>query len=382
MLKLSYPEAGTAAAAGILPVCLKRDEIMKNAQLKAASVSAPGASISSFDGLRALGFLGIFWWHGFTTPPVDLGARICEFFFIISGFLVYYKYGQTDSFRSFSDSTRYLKKKLAAMYPLHVLTFLLAFLNALRSQNLTPTLLTSIPFNLTLTHAWCQSPTVFFSFNGVSWYLSALMFCYLLAPVVLKCLRSVKGSLLPVVLLGVLRVATEHIDTTFSGEFLALQYHVNPAVRLLEFSIGAAVCKLFLHAPKAEKSKKSFALFSLLELLVCGLVTGLCIRFNATWLRGGYVLLCAALILVFSYNAGAVSRLLSCRIFAPITGLQYELYMIHQLILVTIPKRLFPLNGLHGVTCLVLSFALAWLYKKYLYRPLASLMTRLLKCAG
>lgn len=45
--------------------------------------------IQSFYGLKLIALFAIFWWHsGAPQPNVNLGARACEFFFVVSGFLV------------------------------------------------------------------------------------------------------------------------------------------------------------------------------------------------------------------------------------------------------------------------------------------------------
>lgn len=43
--------------------------------------------IGSLAGLKVIALLLLFWWHSpIPNPNVDIGARVCEFFFVVSGF--------------------------------------------------------------------------------------------------------------------------------------------------------------------------------------------------------------------------------------------------------------------------------------------------------
>lgn len=71
--------------------------------------------IHSLSGLKVIAILLIFWWHSWlNNPPCDLGARCCEFFFVASGFLVYYSHKDTSSC-TWKASFNAVLRKLAVM---------------------------------------------------------------------------------------------------------------------------------------------------------------------------------------------------------------------------------------------------------------------------
>ena len=95
------------------------------------------------------------------------------FFFTLSGFVIMHVYGgRTAKISEYGD---YLKKRLARMYPLHIVTFLIAafFARYYFRDSIVP--------NVLLVHAW--DVTGHLSFNYPSWSVSAEFFVYLLFPV-------------------------------------------------------------------------------------------------------------------------------------------------------------------------------------------------------
>jgi peptidoglycan/LPS O-acetylase OafA/YrhL len=106
-------------------------------------------------------------------------------FFTLSGFVIMHVYD--GRIRSFSDYLDYLKKRLARIYPLHLMTFALFFVGGLAGnfQNLVNA--DAILPNLLLIHAW--GTTDHLTFNFPSWSVSAELFVYLLFPVFLAVIR-------------------------------------------------------------------------------------------------------------------------------------------------------------------------------------------------
>ncbi|WP_114388893.1 acyltransferase family protein [Notoacmeibacter marinus] len=122
------------------------------------------------------------------VPWLENMMPLLDLFFMVSGFLIYERYrhhlGNLKSFGTF------LYKRLARLYPLHLITttfFVLLGLGweagLIRAEN-GPYLFdwSALPANLLLLQAW--GTTEWLSFNFPSWSLSAEWLCYLLMPLV------------------------------------------------------------------------------------------------------------------------------------------------------------------------------------------------------
>ncbi|WP_367716840.1 acyltransferase [Nitratireductor sp. GISD-1A_MAKvit] len=136
---------------------------------------APGAGLAVKDELESL------------RPLLDM-------FFIISGFLIFTRYG--DQVRDARSYGIYLYKRLIRLYPLHLATMsyfvlvgLLVLAGVLRSGG-EPELYdwSALPSNLLLIQAWGVEDRL--TFNFVSWSLSAEWFAYLLLPVIIVAYRQ------------------------------------------------------------------------------------------------------------------------------------------------------------------------------------------------
>ena len=134
--------------------------------------------IETLQALRFIFVLMIFMSH-FTYQGIcafDAGGDCgVSFFFILSGFVLSLGYGSRIREGTFSYG-RFMQRRLWKIYPLHLLC-LLFFLVASRSDfDLT------VLFNALLLQSWVPDPNYYFSCNSVSWFLSSLLFCYLVFP--------------------------------------------------------------------------------------------------------------------------------------------------------------------------------------------------------
>ena len=177
-------------------------------------LAAAAHHFAALDGYRFVAALFVVLYHydaefgiGFSrlSPAVVRLNAFVDFFFILSGFViaVAYRNRMVDE----ADYFRFLKARVARLYPLHLLTLagsisLLGVAAVTGQKPNHPEILglSALPANLMLIHAWglIDHP----SFNAVSWSISAEWFCYLLAPLVFLSLRrlpAIVNLALPVV---------------------------------------------------------------------------------------------------------------------------------------------------------------------------------------
>ena len=138
--------------------------------------------IKSLFGLKVLFLAAIFCWHSgaIAKPKWDLGWIGVQFFFMCSGFLVGYNFsGKHVERENLLFPFRYVWQKLVRVWPIHFLGFAVAgAVVYLPSQYWHFDLWFKGIVNLLLFQSWAGQTDFIMSFNGVSWFLSSLFFCY------------------------------------------------------------------------------------------------------------------------------------------------------------------------------------------------------------
>ena len=306
--------------------------------------------ISSLDGLKAIMMLLIFCWH---TPPnpaspigepaADLGARACEVLFVASGFLIGYRHYYRPVSADLRQSWDYVSGKIARVWPVHFIAFLvisvyLAWSDPDSFFGLSTAWQAVI--NLCLLQAWGSDP---FSFNSVAWFVSALMFCWFMSPLLMSVLKRPR-SVIAAAFAGcaVLRIAIELAGENGAGIF-SIDFHVSPVIRCMEFFMGMLMVPAYITLRTAMESGAAGgsasgsvsmkAGMTVAELLASSCYIFLMYRMEGIWIRGYYVLAACVLVFTYALNAGALSRFLSLKIFALFAVIQMEFYLFHQVII-------------------------------------------------
>ncbi len=151
------------------------------------------------------GFEDVLRWFDRLMPLLDE-------FFMISGLLIFLRYH--DKVATVTDYRNYLIKRLARLYPLHLMTTgffivvgLALAMGLIHSHGADGGMERydwwQLPSNLILTQGWGFSNAL--TFNYVSWSLSAEWFCYLLLPII--ALADRKGGVPMMLLLLAVTVA-------------------------------------------------------------------------------------------------------------------------------------------------------------------------------
>ena len=161
------------------------------------------------------------------------------FFFMLSGFVLTWSARATDTRRAF------WRRRLAKIYPNHVVTLVLAAGLALYlGLSVTPEQLLA---HLTLTQVWQPDTSISFALNGLSWSLCAELFFYLSFPFILPHLRRltvtqlrIAMAVLPVIVIGY-NVAFMFMTDRACMDWLT---YFLPVSRIFEFALGMVLARI------------------------------------------------------------------------------------------------------------------------------------------
>ena len=308
--------------------------------------------IYSLDGLKVIALFMLIWWHGsITNPSFDAGARMCELLFVASGFLVGYNFYGKDAPGDIKGCLKYFFKKVAAVWPLHLLAMVLYFFIRMDyildgfAKNPADTPYTIIS-NIFLLQAW--SNKIKFSFNGVSWFLSALLFCYFLAPFVAKLIKNKRTTIFLFVLTFALRVFLEFVPYNI----FYISIHSSPLIRFLEFFMGMLLVPTFMSCKECltkfteNKKLETTIIATLIEGICLAGIILLMIYCDKTFDKRAYFIpFYCLLVFVFALEGGLISWLFGTKPFKVTSKLQMELFLFQGVgiyLIVTIRPKIFP----------------------------------------
>jgi peptidoglycan/LPS O-acetylase OafA/YrhL len=294
---------------------------------------------------------------GFPTTlgqPFELAQGV-SFFFVLSGFILSLVYGRDLSEApTWGARLKFIVARFARIWPLHVTTLvIMAFL--LPDKWLASFTPGHLFCSLTLIQAWIPEFATSFAFNSVSWSLSAELFFYLMFPLLIlnykqnwwKNLAYTFGAVLFFAVLSKVLKLPEL--TNYGVSYHELMY-VSPFTRLFEFALGISVFALSERI-KSWYNARSVVTSTVFEVAALALVvffayktlkishalanfTGLGEPFY-TWLKygGSACLAFALLILVYSFQRGLVSRLLSIKPLVYLGEISFSVYLMHRMLL-------------------------------------------------
>lgn len=296
--------------------------------------------LNSLTGLRFFAALAVVLYHlHLYFPAISEGLAIfgygytgVSFFFILSGFVL------TWSHRTEVGAGRFYWNRIARIWPLHVLTMILAIWAPPLSGS-SSTGWSAAPFVLTLTHAWIPGSGSLSAFNGVSWSLSCEAFFYLLFPLLFRRL-SARGRLAGI-------AGTVLACSIFIGIVLSIYLSIPvanyllgtmPLYRMAEFVLG--ICLALMMKRGWRPPLRLLHAVGLTALLAVG-VFAASITFQGA--PGTLPVIYADLIMVPGFLAliaaatrhdlSGTSTLLGCKTVVRLGQWSFALYLVHELVI-------------------------------------------------
>jgi len=314
------------------------------------------------------------------------------FFFVLSGFILTYKYHDANFVRQ--NRREFWIRRIARIYPMHILTLfasipLVFSMNFFNSGAIDMLISISPKFilNVLLLQSYIPSNKVYFSYNAVSWSISTEAFFYFVFPLLMGffAIRSTKkiAKLMSFVVLFLILFAV-FWATFYPAKSIFEQrthyiFYINPFTRCVEFALGMLIGLHFVRGGKSIQSGTLLECFALAFAAATLWLVSANVVPPALNLSLVAVPASMLVVAVFARGAGAISRLFSLPGLVLLGEASYALYMIHVLVgryLTLALGRSFSTFVIATVVTLVLSIILYLSFEKPMQRWVLSLGSR------
>lgn len=200
--------------------------------------------INSLQGLRALGFILIFLWH---CGYGNAGPYAVSLFVMLSGFCLMLRNNPGGGTQSLLQNIKCSIRKIGKLYPLHIVFFLLAFLYLVITKQLpSKHLISKCISNVFLFQSLIPSSGFYYSFNGVSWYLSLTIVLYIIFSYIKKWIEEKNPVLMSCILFCVMIVYCGIVSIIpTSADIAKWLVYINPFFRCIDFAIGCCAAMIY-----------------------------------------------------------------------------------------------------------------------------------------
>ncbi|MDU2265553.1 acyltransferase [Clostridium celatum] len=295
--------------------------------------------INSLQGLRTLAMLGIFLFH---SGLLLNGTFPVIFFFMLSGFVLYWSYNTKINEINIKEIIFWVKKRMKKLYPIHLITFVMSIF--IRWDWIMKLSVIDIIINTILNLTLLQTlfPKYAYSFNGLSWFLSVTMLLYIMAIPLIYIIKNIKVIKAEYMIIAVCLIRYL-ISIINNLNDLGLDLYTSPFFRIFDFVLGMLVANMLIK--KRESNNKFYEKYTIYEIVICisffiVYASTFIIKVDGTL----YSILFTALIYVMAQEKGGISNLLKLDILQKWATFSFEFYMVHELILIAFRKVFQNIN--------------------------------------
>lgn len=327
--------------------------------------------IKSLQTLRFVFALMIFHHHFFTNPQiVPFGTFPVAFFFILSGYVMAIGYEEKVCSQSFSYKN-YMKKRLLRIVPLNLLCLMMAIFSPVLGDIVHWDFhLKAYAFyflDVLMLQSWIPVKSIYFSGNAVAWFLSSMMFCYLLFPFLLKRIKAKGRVLLMLTMLIVYFILIQFIQ----DDYVHALIYISPLFRVVDFTIGIS---LYYRIKRISVEKRCVLLGTSLEIFAIGISIIALIIYSSIPKQYGLVSLywIPSILLVMAFTlsekmGGVISRMFKHPVLVYFGTLSFPFYMMHAVIIGWYHRLahhidLLSTSIMGAILCLSVTTILAYLY--------------------
>ena len=341
---------------------------------------------------RFLAFLTIFVHHcaGMININYGIAGLGVEFFFVLSGFMMAYNYwNKFDKKLTKKETWDFIVKKVKKFYPLLIFTILLKAPVTLYKYYLEVGGINLEYFGITISRlipsvflfqSYIPNENYYYAFNGVAWFLDVIILCYLFTPKIINKVRNLKAKKLIVimVIISITKFLYNYFIVPLLGDYAGYASYIFPFYRFFDYLQGLLLGGIFLNLRnvKTNKLKMNILEIGVLILLILGYHFRLLQNYKTV-----QELLSIAIILVFAFESGIISKILNNKTLIYLGGISMELYLVHQPII-----KYFEffsdkignsvVSTIFFVMSFIISLLLAILLNKYLKKILDKLLLK------
>jgi peptidoglycan/LPS O-acetylase OafA/YrhL len=311
-----------------------------------------------------------------------------SFFFILSGFVLSYAYSDSIERGNFHPN-RLLRKQLIKFYPLYIVC-MLAYI-AINIHTLHQSDILRIIPSVFLIQSWIPCPDYYFAGNATSWFLSDIIFFYLLFPMIYKRISTTSSKTLSVSIFFIVLIYFYAIFLIPEERINDIVY-IHPVIRLITFSIGILLFRIYKSITCSKKMNLichlSFVQKTVLEMIPFILLgvsltiyyyVDIRIRCDSLfWVPISFVILSLSLL---NYRGGGITYILNNTVLQKGGALTLEIFLIH-LLAINLIERVFlrlqidiPYMLVLSV-CVVVTLMLAIFVKKYFVCPITEYLNK------
>ena len=293
--------------------------------------------IKSLNGLRFLFALCVLLCHFYLSGTynraifIEGGAIAVHFFFILSGFLLTLQYEDKIKNNSFK-LVPFILKKIAKIYPLHILVFVLFFVWKIRIEQFSFDFFKKAFFNLFLLQSYIPDMNYYYSFNFASWYLCDMIFLSIVFALFAKYLYNSKKPLIIIIIIECFLSMILIIFGHYIKSMDDFAFYIFPPVHLLDLLAGIWLCLLYKRIKDTELPSFVFIFLEFAAVAVFVLTVLISPRIPTKYrISFLYIFAMAFVVFVFALTdkKGPLAKLFSTKFFQFLGSISFSLYMIH-----------------------------------------------------
>jgi len=283
----------------------------------------------------------------YSTAFLNAGAIAVSFFFVLSGFILTYKYEAT--FRdgvTWPSYIQFVWHRLTRLYPVHLLMLFLVLPIAILSPN-NPVDWRALPFHLTLLQCWWPSlsPKFWTYFNTPSWSISCELLFYVAAPLAMFLILKPRHQWIQWVVIVAYLCGLGWFLMAGESDGARI-YYMNwfAPSRFIEFLAGIYLAKVFLVSRSTIRPPYSVGMQ---VFGMCLMLAGAIGKQYCPWLfQGGLLIIpgSALLIMGLAYGHGYFVAHLSHAWVHRLGIASFSFYLIHDPLLRALRGACFYLN--------------------------------------